>query len=48
VLVPAKLASADDESNEGVDNEVEDGRHRPIVPRGPERESGFLTPTGYP
>jgi hypothetical protein len=45
-VVPAMLASADDESNEGVDNEVEEGPHRPIVPGLSERESGFLSPTG--
>jgi hypothetical protein len=45
-VVPAMLASADDESNEGVDNEVEEGPHRPIVPGLSERESGFPTPTG--
>jgi hypothetical protein len=46
VLVAAMLASADDESNEGADNEVEEGQHRPIVPGWYERESGFLSPTG--
>jgi hypothetical protein len=45
VLVAAMLASADDESNEGADNEVEEGPHRPIVPGRSERESGFPTPT---
>ena len=45
VLVAAMLASADDESNEGADNEVEEGQHRPIVPGCYERESGFLSPT---
>src|SRR5664280_1679728 len=45
VLVAAMLASADDESNEGADNEVEERPHRPIPPGWHERESGFLSPT---
>ena len=44
VLAAAMLASADDESNEGADSEVEEGPHRPIVPGRSERESGFPTP----
>jgi len=47
VLVAARLASADDESNEGADKEVEEGQHRPIVPGWYERESGFLSPTRF-
>jgi hypothetical protein len=42
------LASADDESNEGPDNEVEEGPHRPIVPGRSQRESGYSTPTREP
>jgi hypothetical protein len=40
------LSSADEETDEGADDEVEEGQHRPIVPGLSERESGFLTPTG--
>jgi hypothetical protein len=40
------LASADEETDEGADDEVEERPHRPIVPGLSERESGFPTPTG--
>jgi len=40
------LATADEETDEGADDEVEEGQHRPIVPGLSERESGFPTPTG--
>jgi hypothetical protein len=38
--------SDDDEANESPDDKVEERPHRPMVPTGPERESGFLSPTG--
>src|SRR5665811_474147 len=34
-------------SDEGADDEVEEGQHRPIVPGLSERESGFPTPTAW-
>jgi len=40
------LASADEETDEGADDEVEERPHRPIVPGLSERESGLPTPTG--
>jgi len=40
------LATADEETDEGADDEVEEGQHRPIAPGVSERESGFPTPTG--
>jgi hypothetical protein len=40
-----RLSSADEETDEGADDEVEEGQHRPIVPGLSERESGFPTPT---
>jgi hypothetical protein len=43
--VSATLATADDEADEGADDDVEEGQHRPIVPGLSERESGFPTPT---
>src|SRR5664280_865060 len=45
-VVSALLATADEETDEGADDEVEEGQHRPIVPGLSERESGFPTPTG--
>jgi len=39
-------SSADEETDEGADDEVEEGQHRPIVPGLSERESGFPTSTG--
>ena len=39
------LATADEETDEGADDEVEERPHRPIVPGLSERESGFPTPT---
>jgi hypothetical protein len=39
-------SSPDEETDEGADDEVEEGQHRPIVPGLSERESGFPTPTG--
>ena len=47
-VVSALLATADEETDEGADDEVEERPHRPIVPGLSERESGFPTPTGYP
>jgi hypothetical protein len=44
--VLALLATADEETGEGSDDEVEERPHRPVVLSGPERESGFPTPTG--
>jgi hypothetical protein len=41
------LATADEETDEGADDEVEERPHRPIVPGLSERESGFPTPTGF-
>jgi sulfide:quinone oxidoreductase len=41
-----RLSSADEETDEGADDEVEEGQHRPIVQGLSERESGFPTPTG--
>ena len=34
-VVSALLATADEETDEGADDEVEEGQHRPIVPGGP-------------
>jgi hypothetical protein len=42
----ARLFSACEATDEGADDEVEEGQHRLIVPGLPERESGFPTPTG--
>jgi len=39
-------SSPDEETDEGADDEVVEGQHRPIVPGLSERESGFPTPTG--
>ena len=47
-LVPATMVTADEETHEGADDEVEERPHRPIVPGLSERESGFPTPTGWP
>src|SRR5450756_2892216 len=44
-VVSALLATADEETDEGADDEVEEGQHRPIVPGLSQRESGFPTPT---
>ena len=46
-VVSALLATADEETDEGADDEVEEGQHRPIVPGRSEHESGFPTPTGH-
>jgi hypothetical protein len=46
VLVALTEISDDDEANESPDDKVEERPHRPMVPRGPERESEFPTPTG--
>src|SRR5665811_780257 len=46
-VVSALLATAKEETDEGADDEVEEGQHRPIVPGLSERESGFPTPTGH-
>jgi len=40
-------ATADEETDEGSGDEVEERPHRPIVPGLSERESGFSTPTGH-
>jgi hypothetical protein len=45
-VVSALLATADEETDEGADDEVEEGPHRPIVPGLSERESEFPTLTG--
>src|SRR5665811_2236964 len=45
-VVSALLATADEETDEGADDEVEEGQHRLIVQGLSERESGFPTPTG--
>jgi hypothetical protein len=45
-IVSALLATADEETGKGTDDEVEERPHRPIVPGRSERESGFPTPTG--
>ena len=34
------------ETDEGADDEVDEGQHRGIVPGLSERESGYPTPTG--
>src|SRR5664280_1023196 len=44
-VVSALLATADEETDEGADDEVEEGQHRPIVPGLLKRESGLPTPT---
>ena len=44
----ALLATADEETGKGTDDEVEERPLRPIVPGLSERESGFPTLTGYP
>ena len=41
-----RVSSADEETDEGADDEVEEGQHRPIVPGLLKRESGLPTPTG--
>ena len=46
-VVLALLATADEETDEATGDEVEERPHRPMVLSGPERESGFPTPTGY-
>ena len=43
--VLALLATADEETDEGADDEVDERPHRPIVPGLSERESGFPTLT---
>ena len=45
-VVSALLATADEETDEGADDEVEERPHPPIGPGLSERESGFPTPTG--
>src|ERR1035437_730805 len=44
--VLALLATADEETDEAVGDEVDERPHRPIVPGWYERESGLPTPTG--
>jgi len=44
--VLALLATADEETDEGVGDKVEERPHRPIVPGRSERESEFPTLTG--
>jgi hypothetical protein len=46
--VLALLATADEETDEGAGDEVEERPHRPIVPGPSERESGFPIPTPSP
>jgi hypothetical protein len=38
-----RVSSADEETDEGADDELEEGQHRPIVPELLKRESGFPT-----
>jgi len=45
-VVSVTLATADEETDESVGDEVDERPHRPIVPGRSERESGFPTPTG--
>ena len=45
-VASTRLSSADEETDEGADDEIEEGQHRPIAPGLSERESGFPTPTG--
>ena len=40
-----RLSGASEETDEDADDEVEEGKHRPIVPGLSERESGFPAPT---
>ncbi len=44
-VMAATLATANQETDGGADQEVEEGQHRPIVPGLSDRESGFATPT---
>ncbi len=44
-VVSAPLATADEETDESADDELEEAHHRPIVPGLSDRESGFSTPT---
>src|SRR5664280_3029941 len=46
-VVLALLATADEETDESADDEVEERPHRPIVPGRSESESGFPTPTPF-
>jgi Iron-sulfur binding domain of endonuclease III len=45
--VLALLATADEETDEGVGDEVDERPHRPIAPGVSKRESGFPTPTRF-
>ena len=45
-VVSTRLATADEETDEGADDEVEERPHPPIVPGCSDRDSGFPTPTG--
>lgn len=46
MLGMARLSSADEETDEGADDEVEERPHRPIVPGGTSANLGFRPPTG--
>ena len=41
-----RLSSADEETDEGADDEVEEGQHRPIVRGCPIANQGFRPPRG--
>ena len=41
-----RLSGADEETDEGADDEVKEGEHRPMVPGLLKHESGFPTRTG--
>ncbi len=41
-----RLSSADEETDEGADDEVEERPHRPIVPGGTSANLGFRPPRG--
>ena len=45
-VASTRLSGADEKTDEGADDEVEERQHRPIVPGLSERESGFPTLTG--
>ena len=45
-VVPVRSTTPDEHTDEGADHELEERPHHRIVLGGPDRESGFLTPTG--
>ena len=45
-VVSTRPPSAEEETDEGADDGVEEGQHRPIVPGPPEREIGVSDPHG--